>query len=422
LRDSFSGAALDGARQRVRQELEGLEARTRRLGQDLHRTPELGCREYHTVIRIAGELEEEGFDVTTGLAGLSTAFRAERAGTPGPCIAFLAEYDAVPNLGHTCGHNLVVAAAYGAAVSLVRALGDQLPGRVAVIGAPAEETIGGKVVLSARGGFDDVDVALLAHPGARDQVAVQSLASWSVEVVFHGRSAHAVAAPEKGLNALDALIQLFVARDALLKGLLPEVRVPGVILEGGVRPNVVPDRARARFSLRAANADYLVETVYPRFRDAAEGVARATGTTVSVTPVDNLYDEMLNNPVLVQTFAEQARAAGWNLAEEGAEPRPFGSLDMGTVSRRVPSLHPLFAIGDGDREMATHTEQFTRAANAELGYAGARRAALALAWTGLALLAEPERLEAVRRAHEPLAARAPRPADVPIITGPAEPS
>lgn len=414
-----SGTPLEAARQRVSEELERLEARTRRLGRDLHRTPELGCREYHTVIRIAGELEEEGFEVTTGVGGLSTAFRAVRRGGPGPCIAFLVEYDAVPNLGHTCGHNLVVAAAHGAAVSLARAMGDRLPGTIAVIGAPAEETIGGKVVLSARGAFDDVDVALLGHPGARDQVAVASLASWSVEVVFRGRSAHAVAAPEQGLNALDALIQLFVARDALLKGLLPEVRVPGVILEGGVRPNVVPEVARARFSMRAAQADYLVGTVYPRFRDAAEGVARATGTEVTVTPVDNLYDEMLNNPVLVDLFSEQARAAGWKLDRDGTPPRPFGSLDMGTVSRRLPALHPVFAIGDGESELATHTDDFTRAADSERAYAGARRAALAMAWTGLSLLSEPERVEEVRRAHETLAARAPRPADVPIITEPA---
>jgi amidohydrolase len=421
LEEKLSEGGLDQARTRVQDELERLERRSRRLGQDLHRMPELGCREYHTVIRIAGELEEEGFEVTTGLAGLSTAFRAELAGPrggEGPCIAFLVEYDAVPNLGHTCGHNLVVVAAYRAAVALARGLGDALPGRIAVIGAPAEETIGGKVVLSARGGFDDVDVALLAHPGARDRVAVRSLASWSVEVVFRGRSAHAVAAPELGRNALDALIQLFVARDALLKGLLPEVRVPGVILEGGVRPNVVPDRARARFSLRAAEADYLVGTVYPRFCDAAEGVARATGTEVSITPVDNLYDEMLNNPVLVDTFAGEALRAGWTLAGEDDGRRAFGSLDMGTVSRRVPSLHPLFAITDGPEPLATHTEAFTQAANAEQGYAGARRAALALAWTGLVLLGDPRRLDEVRRAHGELASRAPRPADVPIVTEP----
>lgn len=399
------------------QEIDRLASRARKLGEDLHRMPELGCREFHTVIRIAGELEEEGFAVTTGLAGLPTAFRADIGTADRPRVAFLVDYDAVPRLGHTCGHNLVVMAAYMAAVSLARALGEAMPGSLAIIGAPAEETMGGKVVLTERGAFEDLDAALLVHPGSRDQVVVRSLASWSVEVLFEGRSAHAVAAPEQGINALDALIQLFVARDALLKGLLPEVRMPGVILEGGVRPNVVPDRARARFSLRAADADYLVGTVVPRFRDAAEGVARATGTRVTVTPVDNLYDDMLNNGVLAEVFEHEARRAGWEPAERD-DPRPFGSLDMGTVSRRVPALHPLFAISD--EELATHTEAFTLAANGETGYAAARRAALALAWSALALLSDPEILARARREHEQVAPRVARPADVALITEPGE--
>ncbi len=364
------------------------------LARDLHLSPELGCREYHAVTLLSGTLEEEGFHVETGISGLPTAFRAERRSGDGPAVAFLVEYDAVPSLGHACGHNLVGAAACGAAIGLSSALAS-VPGRVLVFGAPGEETIGGKVVLAARGAFDGIDVALLAHPASEDRAIVTSLASWSVEVTFLGRSAHAVASPEEGVNALDAMIQLFIARDALLKSLHHDVRMPGVILEGGVRANVIPDRARARFSLRAHDSRYLVETVAERFRSVVEGVARATGTTATIVPIDNLYDEMLSNPVLASIYEEQARRAG--LAPLPGPGGPIGSLDMGTLSHLVPSLHPTFRITE--HPLATHTPDFTRAAADARAVDAALRAAAALAGTGLDLLMNPALLARAREAH-----------------------
>ncbi len=380
------------------------------LARDLHLSPELGCSEFHAVTLLSGTLEEERFHVETGIAGLPTAFRAERRAGEGPAVAFLVEYDAVPGLGHACGHNLIGAAACSAAIGLARVLG-AVPGRVLVFGAPAEETIGGKVVLAARGAFEGIDVALLAHPGSEDRAAVTSLASWSVEVTFHGRSAHAVASPEQGINALDAMIQLFIARDALLKALRPEVRMPGVILEGGVRANVVPDRARARFSLRAADARYLVETVAARFRGVVDGVARATGTSATIVPIDNLYDEMVNNPVLAATYEQEARRAG-------LDPRPgpggtIGSLDMGTLSHLVPALHPTFRITGSP--VPTHTPEFTRAAGTPQAIEATGRAALALARTGLAVLSDPDLLARAQAAHR-AAIGAWRRIDAPVIT------
>lgn len=364
------------------------------LAKDLHLAPELGCREYHAVTLLSGTLEEEGFHVETGISGLPTAFRAERRGGDGPAVAFLVEYDAVPSLGHACGHNLVGAAACGAAIGLSAALAT-VPGRVLVFGAPGEETIGGKVVLAARGAFDGIDIALLAHPGSEDRAVVRSLASWSVEVTFHGRSAHAVASPEEGVNALDAMIQLFIARDALLKSLHHEVRMPGVILEGGVRANVVPDRSRARFSLRAPDSRYLVETAAERFRGVVEGVARATGTSATIVPIDNLYDEMLSNPVLAEIYEQQARGAG--LAPLPGPGGSIGSLDMGTLSHLVPSLHPTFRIVE--HPVATHTPDFTRAAAEARAVDAALRAAAALAGTGLAVLTNPDLLAEAHSAH-----------------------
>ena len=204
---------------RVSEALEAHAERVRSLAAELHRTPEVGGAELHSVTRLVGELEEESFEVETGLAGLPTSFRARYGdANPRTRIALLAEYDAIPGLGHACGHNLLCAASYGAAVAL-SSVAKELQGQVAVVGAPAEETFGGKVVLAREGVFEHTDVALLAHPGDADRAIVPSNASWSFEVCFEGRSAHAVASPESGVNALDAMVQLFNGRDMLLKAL-----------------------------------------------------------------------------------------------------------------------------------------------------------------------------------------------------------
>jgi metal-dependent amidase/aminoacylase/carboxypeptidase family protein len=280
---------------------------------------------------------------------------------------------------------------------------------VVVIGAPAEETIGGKIVLAARGAYAGVDAALLAHPGVDDRAFVRSLASWSVDVVFEGRPAHAVSAPERGVNALDALIRLFVAKATLAREFDGAALLPGVILEGGVRPNLVPDRTRARFSLRAGDAAFLVETVLPRFRAIAEDAARATGARVAVTPVDNLYHEVVENPVLTEIYSRWAREAGLNLVEGPG--RPIGSLDVGVLSQRVPVLHSTFRIAE--RPLATHTPEFTSAAAGPEALAAAQRVALALAWTGLELLTVENALArslaflAARRAWAPPAGATP---------------
>ncbi len=404
-------AARAASRGRTVGELNRLGPRLDGLATDLHRQPELGGAELHTVARLAGELEEEGFEVEAGIAGLPTAFRAVKGAGRGPGVAFLAEYDAVPGLGHACGHNLLCAAACGAAVALSR-LGPAAPGRVFVIGAPAEETIGGKVVLAARGGYDGIDAALLAHPGAGNHAVVRSLSSWSMEVVFEGRPAHAVAAPEQGVNALEAMIRLFVARDELLRQLNGEAFVPGVILEGGQRPNLVPARARARFSLRAKSAGVLVDVVLRRFREVAEDVARSTGTTLEIRPVDNLYDELVSNPVLAEVFIAASRDAG--LAMDGGPGPLVGSLDVGALSQRIPVLHPMFRVAE--EPIATHTAAFTRAAASPAALAAARQAALALAWTGLDLLITPELLDRARRAHAEALAGRPRALPAPLIT------
>lgn len=396
--------------ERLDGELERLTARLGRLARDLHRDPEPAGEERRAVSRIAGELEEEGFAIELGLAGLPTAFRAQWGAAEHPAVAFLAEYDAIPGLGHAAGHPLLTMVSCGAAMACVRAL-DPARARVVVIGAPAEETFGGKIVLARHGVFDQLDAVLLAHPAPHDRVVVKTLASWSMEVVFEGRSAHAVASPDTGVNALDAVIRLFAARDRLLQQCGPEIRMPGVILEGGVRPNLVPDRARARFSLRAPSGEQLYREIAPRFRAIVAEVAAATGATARVTPVDNLYDELISNPVLAEIYGQALQAIGQPV--EAGEGEWIGSLDIGTASHAVPVLHPSFSLGADTP--STHTAEFAERAQPAAAWHCAVQAIRALACTAMAVLTDESVRLAVRSSHLPATSQ-PVSREIPLIT------
>jgi amidohydrolase len=321
--------------------------------------------------------------VRRGIAGLPTAFMARRrAGRRGPRIAFLAEYDALPGLGHACGHNLIGAAAAGAGAALGRAL-EGLRGEVLVIGTPAEETIGGKAVMAERGVFRGLDAALMFHPSTEDRVYTTSLACHSIEVTFRGRAAHAVAAPEQGINALDAAIELFLSLRRLRARLPPEVRMPGVIIEGGRRANIVPDRAVARFTLRARDLPML-RRLERAFQGAVAEAARRTGAGVSIRWLDRPYADMVTNRVLADVFKHELRRLGRRTVDT---PRVrMGSLDMGNVSHRVPAIHPYVAIAPVSRPL--HSAGFARSAGGPRGRAGLRVAIRALARTGLALLCD----------------------------------
>ncbi len=413
---SREGCETNDARRTLIDEVERLGPRIVKLARDLYRHPEVGLEEFHSAARLSGDLEEEGFEVRMGLCDLPTAFSAEKRHGKGPSIAFLAEYDALPGLGHAGGHNLIAAVSYGAAVALGRRLEDH-PGRVVLFGTPAEETIGGKVVMARQGAFDAIDVAMLAHPGSRDRVEVRSLASWSVDVVFEGKSSHAVAAPEQGVNALDAVIQLFTARDALLKSLRDEVRIPGVILEGGVQPNVVPDRARARFSMRAADATYLMQTVLTRFRELVEGVARTTQTRATMHFVDNLYDEMCSSPGLAEIYRRNALEVGLDPTSQASS--SVASLDTGIVSKLVPVIHPVFRIVENP--VASHTVEFAKAVDQPRALESAVRVAKALALTGLDLLADPAIVRRLGDEHRDSARHSSLALDTPLITSQVSP-
>ena len=369
----------------------------------LHDDPELSLEEVRASRSLTEALERESFQVTRGVANLPTSFVAVARGAhPGPSVGILAEYDALPDVGHGCGHNLIATCALGAGRVLGR-LRHRLPGEIRVIGTPAEETVGGKVVMAREGVFGGLDAAMMIHPGTEFRVYTTSLACQSIQVTFEGKAAHAVVSPDKGVNALDPLVQLYVAVDALRKSLTSEVRIPGVIVEGGKRANVVPERAVGRFSIRARDRS-AVEAILDRIVRLAQGLAAASGAKVAIARVDETYDAMLTNGVLARLFKDNLKALG---AETNDTPRErMGSLDMGNVSYAVPALHAYVAVAPASH--ALHTREFAAATLSEMGRKGMLLGVQALAMTAIDLLARPDTVSDVRAEFAAACGRGPR--------------
>lgn len=351
----------------------------------LHANPEVAFEEYDSMALLAGIAEEYGMTVERGVADLPTAFIATSTGSgPGPTVAVLAEYDALPGLGHACGHNIIGTAATGAALAL-HALRDELPGTFKLIGTPAEERGGGKVIMVERGIFEDVDAAMMIHPGVKAMTTRGTLASNKIKLEFFGRAAHAAAAPDMGINALDACIQTFNNINALRQHLTPDVRIHGIITHGGEAPNIVPAYAAAEFSVRAATSDASFE-VTEKVTRCAEAGALAAGATVKVQHFSH-YANRIANPTMAQLFGDNIGSLG----EDVKEPLPnerMGSSDMGNVSQNVPAIHPYVVIADPGT--AGHTPEFAAAAASERGHTALLRSAKAMAMTAIDILTQPE--------------------------------
>lgn len=361
------------------------------LSTTLHANPESAFQEFKSSALLCDALEGAGFQVTRGIGGLETAFRAEAHGDhAGATIALLAEYDALPELGHACGHNIIGTAALGAAIA-VKSVLDQLPGRVVVIGTPAEEGGGGKVVLIERGLFNDVDAAMLVHPSGRTMVARGSLASTRLFLEFSGKASHAAAAPEEGINALDAVILTFNNVNALRLHLKPDARVHGIITHGGTAANIIPDYAAAQFSVRAAKNGY-AQQVLRRVVQCAEAGAAATGATLKYSTRPS-YAELIPNLTLAQAFAANWEAIGVRVHEARLDER-MGSTDMGNVSHVVPAIHPyIHIVKEG---VGGHTIEFREASISPRGHQGLIHAAKGMAMTTIDLLGNPELMARVK--------------------------
>ena len=381
-------------KERVWQRIDELAEELWNLALRIHENPELGFEEHKAAAWLTEELQKGGFEVELPYGGLKTAFRAEHpAKNEGPAIAILAEYDALPELGHACGHNLIATIAVGAALGLAPFKGE-LPGRLVVLGTPAEEGGAGKILLIQAGAFRDVDLAMMVHPSDQTLVERGSLAITEVEIEFQGKASHASSEPEKGINALDAVIQTFNALNALRQHIKDGARIHGIITDGGRKPNIVPEHAAARFYVRAAENAYRDELV-EKLRRCAQGAALATGAQLTFKKVGHEYKAMRPNHHLAQAFRRNIEALGYPVEEPKGG---MGSTDMGDVSWEVPAIHPYIRITEG--EVPGHSREFAQAARSERAKEAMLAAAKAVAGTCIDVWTDPELYRAVREEFE----------------------
>lgn len=362
--------------------------------------PELGLQEFQASERLSALLERSGAIVERGIAGLPTAFRATiPTSQDGPTIAIIAEYDALPGVGHGCGHNVIANAAMGAAIGLL-AVKDRLPGKVIILGCPAEESAvpdaGGKIYLLESGYFDEVDAAIMIHPMTENRVtATSSLVAYGLLFEYYGRPAHAAAAPYDGINALDAVIQTFNGISALRQQLKPDVRIHGVITDGGEAPNVIPPYTAARFRVRSADPDYAWETVRKVVR-CAEAGAMAAGARLEWRQYVKPYLNMISSQTLAGAFATNLKDLGLELAE-GDQDRGMASTDFGNVSHRIPCITANLKICGP--EAGWHSQEVAQATTTEEGHNAIVYGAKGLSATAIDLVCDAALLRQAKDEH-----------------------
>lgn len=384
-------AATAALKQEVISRVDALGSRLSEMALDIHRHPEGGLQEYHAVEVLTDALSKAGFEVERGVAGLDTAFVAKLKGQKErPAIALLCEYDALPEIGHACGHNLIGVASTGAGMALA-GLG-QLPGTVFVIGAPGEETHAGKAQLVEAGVFKGVDAAMMFHPAGVTRVVNTSAAIDAIEFVFTGKAAHAASAPHMGINALDGVIHMFNGVNALREHLPDSVRIHGIISEGGIAPNIVPAHAAARFYIRAPHRELLNEVV-EKVQRCAVGGALMAGAKVTWHQFEPSNDNLITNCTIAAVFERNLQEVGvHDIAGPADSP---GSTDMGNVSQVVPSIHAYVSLGPG--QWVGHSPEFAQVCGSKQGLDTMMKAVKALALTTLDLMYDEETM---RRAQE----------------------
>jgi amidohydrolase len=346
---------------------------------------------------LVGLLDDAGLDVEAHAFGVDTAFAARAGSGDGPTIAVLCEYDALPGIGHACGHNIIGTAGLGAGL-VAAALADELGGRVVVMGTPAEEGGGGKVFLAEGGAFDGVDAALMVHPAGQDLAAMNVIAIHQLYADYHGEEAHAAAFPHKGRNALDAAVLGYNAVAALRQHIRPDERIHGVFTKAGDKPNIVPAHTQANWFVRSTTLATLAE-LKPRVTACLEAGAAAAGCRCEIRWDDPAYADMLNSAPIVGAYAANAARTGRVLLDPASAPYPVvGSTDMGNISYVVPSIHPMIAVAPP--HVSIHTPEFAGHARGDAGDRAVVDGAKALAMTVVDLWTQPTLLDAARRDHE----------------------
>ncbi|MFC1865195.1 M20 family metallopeptidase [Chloroflexota bacterium] len=380
-----------GLKKRVQVEVEKQRQELVELSLKIHSNPEEGFKEYKACDWLCDYLEANNFYVEKGICELPTAFRASH-GSGKPAIAFLAEYDALPNLGHACGHNIIATMACGAAVA-ARLCVDEFGGSVVVIGTPAEEIYGGKILMAQRNAFDSIDMAMMVHPSTHNTGTTIALACASLEVEFFGREAHAAAHPEDGINALDAMLLSFTAINSLRQHSRDESRIHGIITDGGQVVNVVPAHSAASFLVRADDEEYL-DKFKQQVLNCFKGAMTASGARLEYKWGDLQYSPMLNNLTMARLFTDNMEAMGRDVKLTRRD-QSFGSTDMGNVSQLVPSIHASVAVAPAG--ISIHSPAFAEAAASKNGSRGMLHAAKALAMTAVDLFSNPQTVESVKK-------------------------
>ena len=393
--------SLEELKRLVREAVEGQRERLYAISRWLYENPELGSEEFKAAELLTGELERQGFRVERGMLGMPTAFCASYKGRgEGPRVAVLAEYDALPGVGHGCGHNLIAASAVGAGIAASRVMGE-LDGEVLVVGTPAEEgrgpSAGSKVIMAEKGFWDDVDAAIMLHPSIRWSVGDPSLGIWTVKMEFEGRTSHAAVSPNEGVNALNAATLAYVAAHMLRQEARRDANlvIHGIISEGGLASNIIPDRAVCDFGVRSSDDDYLEQMVEKVVR-CAEGAALATGAKVKVTK-RRLYGGKKINEPLAELLWNNYRTLGVDLVDwrESIRGMPMASTDLGDVSHRTPAAGSYIKIAE--ERTPGHSREFADASVTPEGLEAMIIGTKAMAMTIVDLLADPEN---VKRASE----------------------
>lgn len=355
----------------------------------IYENPETAYQEHKAQDRLAGFLEKYGFKVERNFMGLGTEFKAVY-GNGSPCIAYLCEYDALPEIGHGCGHNIIGSAGAGAAIGLSRVI-DDIGGSVVVFGTPGEETSGAKVYMADRGAFDGVDAAMMIHPSNTTCESGSSLAMDALEFIYKGKAAHAAANPEMGINALNACIETFNLVNSIRQHVTSDVRIHGIITEGGTAPNIVPDRASARFYVRSIKRS-LLDEVTKKVKNCASAAALGVGAELEINNYELSYDNMITNRTLSRVFCHNLKECGI-IDIEGPRNTP-GSIDMGNVSHVVPAIHPYIKTCSGNYGL--HTREFAASTISEIAVENMIKAAEAMALTGYDIITNKNLLDEVK--------------------------
>lgn len=388
---------MDNKKQKIVETVEAAREGLLKLSKNIHENPELGFEEFKAVDFISETLEKHGFTVEKGYGGLPTSFRADAKGNgDGPTVAFLAEYDALNGIGHGCGHNLIATCAVGAFLGLSSLL-DSLPGRICIIGTPAEEGGAGKVKLLANGAFDDVDYALMMHPsgGGSNLVGRGGRAACTVKVNFKGKGAHS-SAPQNGINALSAVISVFNQIDMARPTFDPQDNINGIISDGGTASNIIPAFASCAFCLRADTMKR-IEDLIQLIKTCVANAERLTGAKGEIT-WDDISAERYPSRPICQAFKDNMHELGIEMTWPDPK-KQYGSSDIGNVSIKIPAIHDYLSITD-DASIQAHTVEYAEAAASPEAQEVCLKGAKGLAMTGYDILSNPEFQKEIREFHD----------------------